>query len=74
VPAWRSQKDFLLAVARRLPCAYVAHEPYLPFVTGFDYSNTAYVLVGEVIEQLTAHSYRDKIQSRIIDRPGLKRT
>ncbi len=51
-----------------------AHPPYFPPGTAFDYSNTAYILAGEVIEQVTGHSYRDEIQTRIIDRLGLKRT
>jgi D-alanyl-D-alanine carboxypeptidase len=51
-----------------------AHEPYFPPGTAFDYSNTAYILAGKVIEQVSGHSYEEKIQARIIDKLGLMHT
>jgi D-alanyl-D-alanine carboxypeptidase len=50
------------------------HEPYFPPGTAFDYSNTAYILVGKVIEQVTGHTYAQEVQTRVIDKLGLKHT
>lgn len=38
------------------------------------YSNTAYVLLGMIIEKVTGGSYEEVIQSRIIEKLDLKRT
>ena len=51
-----------------------AHEPYFPPGAAFDYSNTAYILAGKVIEQVSGNSYAEEIQTRVIDKLGLKHT
>jgi len=51
-----------------------SHEPYFPPGAAFDYSNTAYILAGKVIEQVTGRSYEQEIQTRVIDRLGLAHT
>jgi D-alanyl-D-alanine carboxypeptidase len=35
------------------------------------YSNTGYVVLGMIVEQVTGHSWRDEIRSRIFDRLGM---
>lgn len=39
-----------------------------------EYSNTNYVLLGFIVENLTGQSYADALQTRICDRVGLKHT
>jgi D-alanyl-D-alanine carboxypeptidase len=41
---------------------------------GFHYSNTNYVLLGQIIEHTTGKSWRTVVTDRIIDRLGLKHT
>jgi D-alanyl-D-alanine carboxypeptidase len=38
------------------------------------YSNTNYLLLGYIIEDLSGNSYADELKTRIVDRIGLKRT
>lgn len=42
--------------------------------TGYDYSNTNYILAGMIIEQVSGHSYAAEVKSRLIDRLGLRNT
>jgi len=51
-----------------------AHDPYFPPGAAFDYSNTAYILAGKVIERVGGRTYEEEIQTRIIDKLGLKHT
>ncbi len=39
-----------------------------------EYSNTNYLLLGYIIEELSGNSYADELKTRIADRIGLKRT
>ena len=38
------------------------------------YSNTGYIMLGQIIEQVTGQSYIDAVTERVIDRLGLKNT
>jgi D-alanyl-D-alanine carboxypeptidase len=51
-----------------------AHPPYFPPGTAFDYSNTAYILAGMVIEKVTGNTWEEEVQTRIIDKLGLTHT
>lgn len=48
-------------------------EPELRFVPGerWEYSNTNYVLLGQIIEAVTGHTYADQVQERLLDPLGL---
>ncbi|MCC6611927.1 MAG: serine hydrolase [Anaerolineae bacterium] len=54
-----------------------ANEPLL-FAPGADgewsYSNTGYIMLGQIIEQVTGQSYIDVVTERIIERLGLEHT
>jgi len=42
--------------------------------SGFEYSNTNYVILGMLIERVTGHRYVDELRDRIIDPLGLSAT
>ncbi len=42
--------------------------------TSFEYSNTNYILLGELIQRITHHSPEDEVKKRIIEKLGLKNT
>ncbi|CAM5573571.1 Beta-lactamase family protein OS=Streptomyces tendae OX=1932 GN=GUR47_27100 PE=4 SV=1 [Streptomyces tendae] len=42
------------------------HPPVFEPGTGWDYSNTGYLLVGMIIERVTGHTYGEEIRKRII--------
>ncbi|WP_084253156.1 serine hydrolase domain-containing protein [Devriesea agamarum] len=42
--------------------------------TGFEYSNTGYVILGEIITRITGHSYADEIIQRFIKPLGMRDT
>ena len=44
----------------------LAHPPNFEPGSAFDYSNTNYLLLGEVIEKVTGRSYGDEIERRLI--------
>lgn len=52
----------------------LTHPPDFAPGTEYEYSNTNYILLGMVIEQVTGNSADQEIQTRIIDRLGLKNT
>jgi D-alanyl-D-alanine carboxypeptidase len=47
------------------------HPPDFPPGQGYHYSNTNYILLGQLIKQLTGHSPRDEIQRRIFTPLGM---
>ena len=57
----------LIAISR-------SHPPYFPPGTGFHYSNTNYVILGELIERTTGRSLERELQRRIIRPLGLRDT
>jgi D-alanyl-D-alanine carboxypeptidase len=50
------------------------HPPYFAPGKGFHYSNTNYILLGLMIEQLTGHAVEDEIQHRILTPLGMNNT
>lgn len=62
---WSPQE--LLAVAW-------THPPVFPPGSDWDYSNTNYILLGLVIEQVTGHPLREEIAQRILQPQGLSAT
>ena len=57
----------LIAISR-------SHPPYFPAGTGFHYSNTNYVILGELIERATGRPLERELQRRIIGPLGLRDT
>lgn len=52
----------------------VSHPPSFAPGTGWQYSNTGYVLAGMVIEAVTGETWEQQVQERIIEPLGLTRT
>lgn len=50
------------------------HPPYFAPGKGFHYSNTNYILLGLMVEQLTGHAVEDEIQHRILTQLGMSNT
>jgi D-alanyl-D-alanine carboxypeptidase len=42
--------------------------------TGWNYSNTNYILLGMIIEKVTGHSWENEVTRRVIERLGLRHT
>ncbi|MFF7453199.1 serine hydrolase domain-containing protein [Kitasatospora sp. NPDC008115] len=51
-----------------------AHQPYFAPGQGFHYSNTNYVLVGQIIERATGRSWQREVERRVIRPLGLTGT
>ncbi|MFB7469767.1 serine hydrolase domain-containing protein [Kitasatospora sp. NPDC056184] len=51
-----------------------AHPAYFPPGQGFHYSNTNYVLVGQIIERATGRSWQQEVERRVIRPLGLTGT
>lgn len=45
-----------------------------PATSGYDYSNTNYILAGMIIERVSGHRYGDEVTRRLIDGQGLTST
>ncbi|MBU6531715.1 serine hydrolase domain-containing protein [Streptomyces mayonensis] len=52
--------------ARQLVRTALAHPPVFEPGTGWDYSNTGYLLAGMIIEKVTGHPYGDEIHRRVV--------
>ncbi|MFE9427537.1 serine hydrolase domain-containing protein [Kitasatospora sp. NPDC006697] len=50
------------------------HAPYFAPGTGWHYSNTDYLLLGELIDRVTGHSWRTEVRRRILGPLGLHHT
>ena len=50
------------------------HAPDFAPGTGWEYSNTNYILLGMIINQITGHSWQQEVTSRIIEPLGLRHT
>ncbi|MEU1283576.1 serine hydrolase domain-containing protein [Kitasatospora sp. NPDC005856] len=59
---------------QRLLAISTAKPPYFPPNQGWHYSNTNYVVIGMLIQQVTGHSWRDEVEARIIQPLGLRHT
>ncbi|GAA4612779.1 serine hydrolase domain-containing protein [Actinoallomurus liliacearum] len=44
----------------------VEHSPYFPPGTGFYYSSTNYIVLGEIVHQVTGHAIQDEVRTRLI--------
>lgn len=52
----------------------VRQKPYFPPGKGYRYTNTNYLILGLIIQQLTHDTYGHQIQTRLLDRFGLRET
>jgi D-alanyl-D-alanine carboxypeptidase len=52
----------------------ISHQPYFAPGQGWQYSNTNYILLGMIVEQVTGNQVGDEIQARINGRLGLSNT
>jgi D-alanyl-D-alanine carboxypeptidase len=50
------------------------NEPTFPAGTGYSYSNTNYVLLGEAVETVTGHGWAQEVRRRILDPLELRDT
>ncbi|MFF8444491.1 serine hydrolase domain-containing protein [Streptomyces californicus] len=50
------------------------HSPVFPAGTGWEYSNTNYVLAGMIIEKTTGNSWEEEVRRRILRPLGLRHT
>ncbi|WP_320782973.1 serine hydrolase domain-containing protein [Streptomyces sp. CRN 30] len=65
---WRAYRpEELVALA-------VRHEPVFPAGTGWEYSNTNYVLAGMIIQKVTGRSWERQVRDRILLPLGLRHT
>ncbi|MFC9495009.1 serine hydrolase domain-containing protein [Streptomyces sp. NPDC056982] len=44
----------------------VEHSPYFTPGSGFRYSSTNYIVLGEIVHQVTGHAIQDEVQTRLI--------
>ncbi len=56
------------------PYDFVAAEPLFEPGTQWSYSNTNYLLLGELVESVTGHPVQDQMRSRILDPLSLRDT
>jgi D-alanyl-D-alanine carboxypeptidase len=52
----------------------VEQSPYFTPATGFHYSSTNYIVLGEIVHHVTGHSIQDEVTTRLIDRLHLSGT
>ena len=52
----------------------VENPPYFAPGTGFHYSSTNYIILGEIVQGVTGHSIQDEVTARLIDRLQLSGT
>lgn len=66
-PTWQPSPEELLEPARKAP-------PTFPPGKGWSYSNTDYIILGVIIEQVTGNSYEEEMESRFFGPLGLSDT
>lgn len=69
-PEWHSMPEEMIAFVLH----QVHQEPSFPAGKGFAYTDTGYLLIGLIIEQVTGGTYYDELQQRILDPLKLTRT
>jgi D-alanyl-D-alanine carboxypeptidase len=52
----------------------LAHEPYFAPGAGWNYSNTNYVLIGQIIQKVTGRTWDREVRDRILRPLGLRHT
>ncbi len=60
--------------ARELIAVAVARGPVAEPGTGYHYSNTNYLLLGEIVEQVTSRPWYAEVRTRILEPLGLRHT
>ena len=68
---WKVPKDFN---PRTLIGWAMQQKPYFPPGKGYHYSNTNYLLIGMIIEEITKDSVGNQIRKRLLEPFGLKQT
>lgn len=71
---WRGADRFTDYRPSQLLGAAFRHEPYFAPGTDFRYSNTNYIVLGMLIEQVTGQRYGDEVTRRILTPLGLSQT
>ncbi|MFW6114097.1 MAG: serine hydrolase domain-containing protein [Actinomycetota bacterium] len=59
---------------RELVDIAASHEPYFPPGESWAYSNTSYILLGMIVEEVTGNSFAEELEVRIIEPLGLDDT
>ena len=52
----------------------ISHDPYFAPGQGWQYSNTNYILLGMIVEEVTGNQVGDEMRTRIYERLGLSNT
>ncbi|MFD8478301.1 serine hydrolase domain-containing protein [Kitasatospora sp. NPDC059673] len=60
--------------ARDLIAIGVSHEPYFAPGQGWHYSNTDYLVLGELVRQVTGNDWRTEVDRRVLQPLGLRHT
>jgi D-alanyl-D-alanine carboxypeptidase len=68
---WKVPKDFN---PRTLVGWAMKQKPYFPPGKGYHYTNTNYLLIGMIIEEITKDSVGNQIRKRLLEPFGLKQT
>ncbi|MCX4683648.1 beta-lactamase family protein [Kitasatospora purpeofusca] len=71
---WLETGRFTRYTPQQLIAVANAHPPYFEPGQGAHYSNTNYVVVGQIVERVTGHSWQQEVDRRIVRRLGLTRT
>ena len=68
---WKVPKDF---TPRMLVAWAMKQKPYFPPGKGYHYTNTNYLLIGMIIEEITKDSVGNQIRKRLLEPFGLTQT
>jgi D-alanyl-D-alanine carboxypeptidase len=71
---WSKQPTRDLTAEELIKIVYPTEAKPPPLKAGYEYSNTNYVLAGMIAAKITGHSYRDLVQTMIIEPYGLHST
>ncbi len=71
---WLETGRFTRYTPQQLIAVANAHPPYFEPGRGAHYSNTNYLVVGQIVERVTGHSWQQEVDRRIVRRLGLTRT
>lgn len=65
---------FTTVTPRQAVALAMAFEPEFAPGTGWNYSNTNYILAGMIIERVTGHRWQQEVRQRIVEPLGLRHT
>lgn len=71
---WLETGRFTQYTPQQLVAVANAHPPYFAPGQGWHYSNTNYLVVGQIVERVTGHSWQQEVDRRIVRRLGLTHT